>query len=150
MRQEFRCTLGKVVISSQVAEAETQEGKVTKIHSDSPPRVTHIHCQHMADYIKLFMEHGERLTLGEDWATPLITEVHSYYFCCPNIFTDIYAFILHPINFDTHLSIDITKNTLGQSHPENGRFATFRCHPTVSSHTYGFLAMQVMDLLAGR
>ena len=67
MRQEFQCTLGELAMSSQVAEGEPPEGKDTEVHSDSPPRVTCTHCQHMADYIKLFIEHRERLTLGEDW-----------------------------------------------------------------------------------
>ena len=63
----------------------------------------------MADYVKLYIEQGERLTLEEDWATPLITEVHSHYFCFPVIFTDIYAFILCLIILDIHLSVGTTK-----------------------------------------
>ena len=78
MRQEFQCILSEVATSLQVEEPVPPEGKNTEVHGDSPPRVMDAHCQHMVDYVKLFMKHRERLSLGEDWATPLITEVQSY------------------------------------------------------------------------
>ena len=80
MRPEFQCTLGEAAKSLEVEEAEPQEGEDTVVHGDSPPRVMHIHCQHKADHVKSFMEQGERLTMGGNWATPLITEVHCFYF----------------------------------------------------------------------
>ena len=70
MTQEFQHTLGEAAMSLQVAEAEPPEVKDTEVHGDSPVRVMCTHHQHMADYVKLFMEHGNRLTLEEDQATP--------------------------------------------------------------------------------
>ena len=74
--------LGKTVASLQSEETEP-EGKNTEIHSNSPPRVIFSHCQHLADYVKLFMEEGEELTLGEDWPAPLITDVSYLPRCLP-------------------------------------------------------------------
>ena len=50
-------TLGKMVASLQLEEAEP-EGESTETHSSSPPRVICSHCQHLTDYVKLFMEEG--------------------------------------------------------------------------------------------
>ena len=80
MRQEFQHTLCEAATSLQVAEAEPPEGEDTEVHSDSPCRVTCTHHQHKADYVRLFMKQGEKLTLGEEQATPVTTQVHSYYF----------------------------------------------------------------------
>ena len=112
LRQEFLCSLGEVAKSLQVAEAELPEGKDTE-GITMLPKLMCTHHQHTADYIKLLMEHGQSLTLGEDWATPLIMEVCSCYFLSPVfslIFTDLYAFIMHLIIFDIHLSVGTTKN----------------------------------------
>ena len=68
------------MVSLQSEEAEPK-GENTEILSSSPPRVICTHCHHLADYIKLFMEKGEELTLGEDRAAPLITEVPPYSKC---------------------------------------------------------------------
>ena len=79
MRQEFKQTVGEIVASVQAGESsEPLEGKSMEAQSNSPLRVTCSHHQHLADYIKLFMEEGEEMTLVEDWATPLITEVPLY------------------------------------------------------------------------
>ena len=75
MRQECQQSLGETVASLQAGESEPLEGESTEAQSNSPPRVTHSHHQHLGDYIKLFMEEGEELTLGEDQVTSLITEV---------------------------------------------------------------------------
>ena len=56
--------LGKGVAFLQSEEAEP-EGESTEIQSSSPPRVICLHHQHLTDYVKLFMEEGEDLTLGE-------------------------------------------------------------------------------------
>ena len=78
MRQEFLKTLDKTVVSLQLEETEP-EGESTEIHSGSPPKVICSHCQHLVDYIKLFMEEGEELTLGEDREASLITEVFIFF-----------------------------------------------------------------------
>ena len=147
MRQEFQCTLGEMAMSLQVAEAKPPEGKDTEVHSDSL-RVMHTHCQHMADYVRLLMEHRERLTLGEDQATPLITEVHSYYFCFPVIFTDIYAFYLHLI-FDIHLSVGITKICLANHVWRMADLLHSDAIQQLGVAVMGSPVVQVVDLLAG-
>ena len=75
MRQEFKQSLGDAAASTQVREEELPESKSTETQSDSPPRVIHSHQQHLANYIYMYMEEGEKLTLDEDRAVPLITEV---------------------------------------------------------------------------
>ena len=76
LRQEFRALLGKVAMVSQ-AEEEPIESVSMETHSTSPPRVLWTHQQQVADYVRLLMEEGEDLTLGEDQDAPLITEVSS-------------------------------------------------------------------------
>ena len=61
--------------ASQSGEKDPVKGDVTAPHSTSPPRILCSYQQNIADYICLFMEEGEELTLGEDWAVPLIVEV---------------------------------------------------------------------------
>ena len=78
MRQEFQKTLVKTSVSLQSEETEP-EGESTEICSSSPPRVIHLHYQHLTDYVKLFMEEGKELTMGEDWVAPLIREIPPYY-----------------------------------------------------------------------
>ena len=70
MRQEFQSMLGKTAASVQSEEVEP-EGKSSETQSSSPMRVIHLHHQHLADYVKLFMEEGEELTLSEDRVAPL-------------------------------------------------------------------------------
>ena len=70
------------------------EGDITAPHSTSPPRVLCPYQQHVDDYNCLFME-GEKLTLGEDQATPLIIGVFfQYYFI--DLFTVLFpSHVLH-------------------------------------------------------
>ena len=57
MRQEFQQTVGEMTASLQAGESsEALEGESMEAQSNSPPRVTCSHCQHLADYTKLFME----------------------------------------------------------------------------------------------
>ena len=48
------------------AEEEPTESVSMETHSTSPPRVLQTHQQHVVDYIRILMEEGEDLTLGED------------------------------------------------------------------------------------
>ena len=81
LRQEFRALLGKAALVSQVEE-EPKESLSTESHVFSPPRVLKSHQQYVVDYVYLLMEEGEDLTMGEDWAAPLITEVFSFSYTC--------------------------------------------------------------------
>ena len=51
------------------------EGIDTSPSSTAKPLVLCTHDQHAADYIRIMMEAGMNLPMGEDRAAPLITEV---------------------------------------------------------------------------
>ena len=85
MRQEFKQSLGETTASIQAGEHEPPEIESTEAPSNSPPRMTHSHCQHLADYMIIFMKEGKELTLHEDRTAPLITEVDFSFFISPAI-----------------------------------------------------------------
>ena len=59
-------------VQSEKPEPSGSESK--EIRCGSPPRVTHTHCKHLADYMCIFMDGGEEMRMGEDWAAPLVME----------------------------------------------------------------------------
>ena len=73
MWQEFWKTLAETVSSTSGAEREPSTSTSTE-PSGSSPWVLRMHRQHATDYMKLMMESGINLTMGEDRAAPLITE----------------------------------------------------------------------------
>ena len=78
MRQEFRTVLNRtVMVASADDKPKPSTSTSTEPHDTSLPRVLRTHCQHSADYVRLMMEDIENLTMGEDQAAPLITEVFS-------------------------------------------------------------------------
>ena len=81
LKHEFKIVLGKAASVSQVEE-EPRESVSTEPCAISPTRVLKSHWQHVADYVHLMIEEGEDLTMGEDWAAPLITEVFSFSYTC--------------------------------------------------------------------
>ena len=74
MQDEFYHSLGDVASSSQVAEAEPLEGIDMSAHSDENTLST------FGRLYSTLLRPGEPLTLGEDWAATLITELQFYYF----------------------------------------------------------------------
>ena len=81
MRQEFKRSLSKMVAVSQSDEREPLKSESTEPHSVSPHMIPALaHKQYLADYMKLFMEEGEELTLSENQAAPLLTQVSPYNF----------------------------------------------------------------------
>ena len=72
--------LGEAATVTQ-AEDEPSTSVSTESHETCAPRVLQTHHQHVADYVRLMMEEGEILTLGEDRPAPLITEVHCFFPC---------------------------------------------------------------------
>ena len=54
---------------------ESLEGIDTSPSSTGRPQVLCTHDQHATDYIRIMMEAGMDLPMGEDKAAPLITEV---------------------------------------------------------------------------
>ena len=76
MRQNFKEKMKGTMVMSQVPpEPEPAEGDSTVPSETSPPQVLKSHHQHLANYVKLFLEEGEDLNMGDDWAAPLVTEV---------------------------------------------------------------------------
>ena len=72
----YHCTkCGKIPTSG--VELKPSTSTSTNPSGSSPPWVLRTHCQHMADYTRLMMESGMDLTMGEDRAAPLITEIYS-------------------------------------------------------------------------
>ena len=51
------------------------EGIETSPSAMEKPQVLHTHDQHAADYVRLMMEAGMNLPMGEDRVAPLIMEV---------------------------------------------------------------------------
>ena len=92
-------------------EPEPSTSMSTEPCDISPPRVLWTHHQHVADYVRLMMEEGEDLTLGEDQAAPLITEVFS-----PVSHTLIFEFTLNfscfPAQFITLFSLSPCKRSI--------------------------------------
>ena len=78
MQQEFQKTLAETVSTTPGAEPEPEPAQVQVLNPvDLSPQVLRMHRQHATDYMKLMMESGINLSMGEDRAAPLITEVCS-------------------------------------------------------------------------
>ena len=75
--KKFWKTLAETALTTSGAEPEPGTSTSTEPSASFPPQVLITHHQHMADYRKLMMEIGMDLTMGEDRAAPLITEVCS-------------------------------------------------------------------------
>ena len=58
-------------------EPEPSTSTSTESHGFSPFQVLKMHQPHVTVYTKMMMEDGIELTMGEDRAAPLITEVCS-------------------------------------------------------------------------
>ena len=69
--------LVEMVSATSGVEPEPSTRASTDPSESFPPHILRTHCQHTADYMRLMMESGMDLTLGEDRAAALITEVYS-------------------------------------------------------------------------
>ena len=77
MHLEFQKTLMETALSTAGAELEPGTSTSTDPSESSPPQVIKTHRQYVAAYAKLMMESGIELTMGENRAALLITEVCS-------------------------------------------------------------------------
>ena len=75
MRHDFQRSLHSSETASQCIEKEPVEDDTTAPCSTLTSRVLFPYQQHIADYVCLFMEEGEELTLGEDQSAPLLVDV---------------------------------------------------------------------------
>ena len=75
MRHNFQRSLHGSAAASQSVEKDSVDGDVIAPYSTSPPRIPCSYQQQFVDYVCLFMEEGEELTLGKDQDAPLIVEV---------------------------------------------------------------------------
>ena len=67
------------MMESQIPpEPEPAEGDST-VPSETSPQVLKSHHWHLTDYVKLFLEEGEDLSMGDDWGASLVTEVFIIY-----------------------------------------------------------------------
>ena len=73
-------SLTKVASVDSKAESEPHASTSTDPSGSSPPQILRTHWQHAADYTRLMMQVDMSLTMGEDRAAPLITEVFSSMF----------------------------------------------------------------------
>ena len=71
---------GTMMMSQVPPEPEPAEGYSTVPSETSPPLVLKSHHQHLANYVKLFPEEGENLSMGDNPAVPLVTEVFIHCF----------------------------------------------------------------------
>ena len=60
--------------------SESLEGIDTSLSSTARPQVLCIHDKQATDYVRIIMESGMNLPMGEDRSAPLITEVSSLFF----------------------------------------------------------------------
>ena len=65
-----------VVESEQIVKDPTT-GIETAPSNKEKPRILHTHDQHTADYVRIMMEEGMDLSMGEDRAPPWITELYA-------------------------------------------------------------------------
>ena len=91
MWQEFQEMLAEMVSATSGVEPEPNTSTSTDPSGSSPPWVLRTYCQHTGDYMRLMMESGMDLTLGEDRVARLITEVYSSH-----------AYFIAYINFPIH------------------------------------------------
>ena len=81
MREESKEKMEETISSAQTTEEKPSESEDIMICGESPPKIIQTHQQHWANYVQIGVEEGVMLTLGEDRAAPLITEVHFLSFC---------------------------------------------------------------------
>ena len=81
MRQDFKERMKGTMVMSQVPpEPEPAEGDSTVPSETSPPWILKSHHWHLANYVKFFLEEGEDLSMGDDQAAPLVTEIFIHCF----------------------------------------------------------------------
>ena len=65
----------QAVIEMEQPTGDLMKGIEIMPSTDKKPRVLHMHDQQTTDYMRLMMEAGMDLPMGEDRAAPLITQV---------------------------------------------------------------------------
>ena len=70
----------QAVVEMDQLVGKSPEGIDTSPSSTGRPRVLCTHDQHAADYVKIMMESGMNLPIGEDRSALLITVLHSFDF----------------------------------------------------------------------
>ena len=77
LQKRFKESLPATIAAQQLQPPE--EGPTTGIDTapsqKEKPQLVHTHEQYTADYVRLMMQEGMELLMGEDRAAPLITEV---------------------------------------------------------------------------
>ena len=133
MIHDFQRSLHGSVAASQSVEKNPVEGDVTTPCSTSPPRILHSYQQHIADYVHLFMEEGEELTLSEDWATLFIVEV----FLSILLYQSIYCITAVSCLAQSNLPISLSRSYKRYAWQITLEKWPISCNPTVRSSTAG-------------
>ena len=80
MRQDFKERMKGTMVMSQVPPEPEPTGDSTVPSETSPPWVLKSHHRHLANCVNLFLEEGEDLSIGDDQAAPLVTELFIHCF----------------------------------------------------------------------
>ena len=75
LQQRFWESVPQAVAETDQPIGELLEGIDTSPSSTAKPQVLCTYDQHAMDYVRIMMEAGMNLPMGEDRAAPLITEV---------------------------------------------------------------------------
>ena len=75
MQKCFQESIPQAVDEMEQSTSDPMEGIDTNPSPNEKPRVFQTHDQHATDYVRLMMEEGMSLPMGEDRAALLITEV---------------------------------------------------------------------------
>ena len=106
MRQDIKERMKGTMVTSQVPPAPEPAERDSTVPSDtSPPQVLKFHHQHLANYVKLFLEEGEDLIMGDDKAAPLVTEVFIHCFTIYDWSFILVSFYLIHYVFDSLIPI---------------------------------------------
>ena len=135
-----------VQLNLKLLKKEHPEGDTTKPCNTSP-KALYSYQQHMADYVCLFTEEGEELTLGEHQAAPLITEV------CHHIpllkFLDYLNLFIHLLNLSSLLQA-LQKIWLMDHIWQMADLLHADAIQQLEVVLLGSPALEVIDLLSGR
>ena len=75
MQKQFQESIPQTVDEMEQSTSHPTERIETNPLPNEKPRVFQTHDQHAANYVRLMMEEGMDLPMGEDRVAPLITEV---------------------------------------------------------------------------
>ena len=117
IRQDFKERMKKTMVTSPIPpEPDPAEGVGTVPSETFPPQVLKSHHQHLANYVKLFLKEGEDLSMGDNQAALLVTEVFIHCFTLYDWSFILVRFYLIYCVFDCHSHLQALQNIQLVSH----------------------------------